>query len=391
MQPIDRQPQPSNHTDQPPAWVLDLLLGVAVALVIALVISADQGGRQPADALAYVIAACFGGLMLLRRWPVFVLWLTMLLLFGYYILGYPAIGLAVPVAAALYSAADRGRMQDAIVVSLILVSVSTYFRLQDGESVAYLLGYELVSTVTLLAAAIALGDSTRVRRELRAEQAQTARLIEQEHAMRAEQQIQAERAQIARDLHDLIGHSMSVISLHADVAREALGQNEQAVRQALGHIRATSSDTMRELRTTVKLLRTPSYESFSQRSLGNLPKLTDHAAAHGLQIDLHTSGNLTCLPVTVDSAAYRIVQEALTNVIRHAQATHVCIRLSLTDKQLQVEITNNGPQSVRPFHPGNGIVGMHERARLLGGTLRAEPQPSGGFVVQATLPLKEHQ
>src|SRR5690606_13898492 len=149
----------------------------------------------------------------------------MIILFAYYIFDYPAIGLAVPVAAALYSAAELGHLRASVIVTIILLVVSTYARIAEGQAISYVIGYELASTVALMAASMALGDSTRSRRALRAEQEQSARLIAQEHARRAEQQIQEERMRMARDLHDLIGHTISVISLHADVAKEAVGQD----------------------------------------------------------------------------------------------------------------------------------------------------------------------
>ncbi|HEY0735189.1 MAG TPA: sensor histidine kinase [Herpetosiphonaceae bacterium] len=382
--------QPAASEEHVPAWLLDLLLGIAVTLVIALVISADQGGRLNPDAIAYVFAGGFGTLMLARRrYPVAVLLATMFLLFAYYTLGYPAIGLAVPVVAALYSAAERGRVTAAIVISLILASVSTYFRLRDGESVAYLLGYEMVSTATLMAAAIALGDSTRSRRALRAEQEQIARLIEQEHAYRAEQRVQAERVRMARDLHDIIGHSISVISLHADVAREAIGGDNDQARQALAHIRAASSATMRELRTTVKLLRSPAGEQAdpSIASLAHLPTLIESATAGGLHLDVQLDGDLDSLPATVQVAVYRIIQEALTNMLRHAAATQAALTIAVDANLLQLRIVDNGQGACGAIVPGSGIAGMRERARLLGGTLAAHSCASGGFEVRATFPL----
>lgn len=382
------------QTEQVPAWVLDLLLGSAVTLVVALVISADQGGRQDPDAVAYLFACGFGGLMLARRrFPVAVLVATMLLLFAYYIVDYPAIGLAVPVAAALYSAAEGGHLTAAVIVSLLLILVSTYFRLLEGQTIAYLLGYELVSTVTVMAAAIALGDSTRARRALRAEQEQTARLIEQEHAYRAEQRVQEERVRMARDLHDVIGHSMSVISLHADVAREAIGNNEEEARQALAHIRTASSETMRELRATVKLLRNPVQEQpdRSITSLANLTTLLENATRSGLQIELQCSGDLGKLPATVDTAAYRIIQEAFTNIIRHANATQVLLMLAADAHMLRLQISDNGNATPISVVLGSGITGMVERARLLGGTLTTQARPTGGFVVSASFPLEEAQ
>jgi signal transduction histidine kinase len=387
---IDRT-QLTKHGEHVPAWLLDMLLGVAVTLVIAFVISTDQGGRRNPDLIAYLFACGFGSLMVLRRrFPVAVLVATTFLLFAYYTLGYPAIGLAVPVAAALYSAAERGRARAAIVISVIMVVVSTYFRL-DEVSVAYLLGYELVSTATLMAAAIALGDSTRSRQALRAEQEQTARLIEQEHAYRAEQRIQAERVRMARDLHDVIGHSMSVISLHADVAREAIESDDEQARVALAHIRAASSQTMRELRATVKLLRTPASEPADRSisSLAQLPALVENATASSLQCDVQIDGEVGALPATVDAAAYRIIQEALTNVMRHAAATQVWLTIAVEPQTLRLRIADNGRTARGAITPGSGIAGMTERARLLGGTLTAEPCSSGGFEVIANLPLKD--
>ncbi len=382
---------PTKQHQNVPAWLLDLLLGVAVALVVALVISADQGGRQAPDAVAYLFACGFGVLMLVRRQlPMLVLVVTMVLLFAYYTLGYPAIGLPVPVAAALYSAAERGRIRAAITVSSILVIVSTCFRLRDGETLAYLLGYELVSTVALMAAAIALGNGTRSGKAVRAHQAHTAHLVAHEHARRAEQRVQAERVQMARDLHDLLGHSMSVISLHADVAREVVGRNDDDVRQALAHIRAVSSQTMRELRSTVKLLRADAdmQPDRSLVSLSDLSPLVANAAAAGLRVHTEVRGALADLPAVVDMAAYRIVQESLTNVIRHAEASQVLLRIVVDADTLRLHIADNG-RANGDVIAGIGIGGMGERARLLGGTLTAKARPSGGFEVAALLPFKD--
>lgn len=403
MPPMIDRLHPAQLAQTVPAWLLDLLLGLAVTLVVALVISTDQGGRLNPDAIAYGFAICFGALMLLRRrYPVAVLVLTMLLLFAYYTLGYPAIGLAVPVIAALYSAAERGHVGAAVVVSFLLLSVSTHFRLRDGESAVYLLGYESVTTVALMAAAIALGINTRSRRALRVEQDHSARLIALEHAYRAEQRVQSERAQIARDLHDVIGHSISVISLHAGVAREAIGRDDEEARQALAHIQAASSAAMRELRATVRVLRTPAQAPDSGSavhappegvdptlvSLANLSLLVANAAAGGLHVEVRTQGDLNTLPAVVDAAAFRIVQESLTNVLRHAAARVIYLAIAVEGRTLWLRIADDGSGACAAFTPGSGIQGMNERARLLGGMLTAGPVATGGFEVVAAFPLK---
>jgi signal transduction histidine kinase len=247
-----------------------------------------------------------------------------------------------------------------------------------------------------MAAAIGLGDSTRSRRALAAEQLQTARLIREEHAYRAEQRIQAERVRMARDLHDLLGHSLSIISLHTDVAREALGEGEEEARQALTQIRATTSETLRELRNTVKLLRNPATEQLDRgsASLANVATLVESARTSGLAVDLHRQGDLANLPATVDTAAYRIVQESLTNVLRHAHASLVTISIRHLGNRLELQITDNGV--ARAEHAptatnatGSGLAGMSERARLLGGALVARPRVSGGFEVLASLPIQD--
>ncbi|MFN8492451.1 MAG: sensor histidine kinase [Caldilineaceae bacterium] len=377
-----------------PLWRQDLLLGMAVATMIALIISADQGGKYDADWLAYLYACGFGALMLIRRqFPLTMLVTTVVLFFSYYMLHYPVIGLAVPVSAALYSAAEQGQLGAALLVSLLLLSASTVYRYLQGQSLAYLLGYELTSSATLMAAAIALGEGTRTRRALRTEQAQTTRLIEQEHAYRAEYRIQAERLRIARDLHDVLGHHISVISLQADVAREALEKNQEKqqeeARQALIHIRNAASATMRELRTTVKLLRNPSHELDERvlASLTNLAALLENAKASGLTVNPRCEGNVEDLPATVDNAAFRIIQEAITNIMRHANATVISLRIEVDAKAVRLLIEDNGVHHLPVVKVGSGILGMQERARLLGGHCTAQPLADGGFAVQACLPL----
>jgi signal transduction histidine kinase len=242
-----------------------------------------------------------------------------------------------------------------------------------------------------MAATIALGDSSRARSALRLEQAQNARLLKQDFAYRAEQSLHAERARMARELHDALGHHLSVIALHTEVARESLAPLEKEAHQALSHIRLASAESLRELRALVRFLRAPVTSSSAGPvpSLARLPILLDSAAARGLRLAVHTRGTLDRLPAAVDAAAYRIVQEAITNVIRHAGATELSLSLVVDDEALQVRLRDNGPSGERPVMPGGGIRGMQERARLLGGSLSAWRLPAGGFEVSARLPLKE--
>ena len=349
-------------------WLVDALLGLAVAGTLAAVISARQGGTQQPDALAYGWAAALGALMLARRThPRAVLLVTAFGLFAYYAAGYPAVGIAVPVAAALFSAAEAGRLVAAIVAAAGVLAVSMTFRLLDGQDVAYVLGYELITHVTLMAAAIALGDGLRSRREV-------AALADREKRLAARE----ERLAIARDLHDSIGHTISVIALHADVAREALPSSSPAA-AALRRIKDASSDTMRELRRAVGLLRDD-----EPVSLSRLAVVLDAARSAGFDVYERIDVAPGTLPRAVDVAAYRIVQEAVTNVLRHADASRVDVAAAVTRGRLRLTISDDGPPG-ESGAPGHGIAGMTERAHEVGGSLDARHEPTG-FVVEAVLP-----
>ena len=388
-----------------PSWGADALLGLGVTVLVSVVISAGQGGRVDSDAPAYLWAVGLGALMLVRRrYPRIVLAVTGLGLFAYYAIGFPAIGLALPVAAALFSAAETDHLIAAIVTAVTVTVVSVFFRLLEGQEPTFVIGYDLVPHVTLMAAAIAFGDSLRSRRTVQARQREVARLTERQYARDAERRVHAERLAIARDLHDSIGHTVSVISLHTDVAKEALAgerPDPRAATDALDLIRQAATGTMRELRRTVALLRTPGESGRTALlSVRDLSAVTDPAGATGLavELDIDLPGRL---PQTVDAAAYRIVQEALTNVVRHARATRVLVtaRLARLDDSdwLRLAVVDNGAGTAhsagRPsapeasaHEPGHGIAGMTERARALGGTLTALREPDG-FAVRADLPV----
>lgn len=156
--------------------LIDTALGATVAVVVAVTIAVDLGGARNPDFVAYLFAVCLGGLMLVRRqFPVLALVATAMGIIVYHAADYPAIGVAIPVAAALYSAAEAGRLRTAVGIAALLVLVSTGFRLGEGDDPAYLLGFELASTVGLMAAAIALGEAVRANRQLRVEQERAAR------------------------------------------------------------------------------------------------------------------------------------------------------------------------------------------------------------------------
>ncbi|MCB7135372.1 sensor histidine kinase [Cellulosimicrobium marinum] len=373
--------------------LIDALLAVAMALAIAVVIAADFDGPGESGPVSYVFALGFGALVLIRRrWPRTLLVLTVLGIFVYYALGLPVIGMALPAVAALYSAAELGRTAWAAGAGAVLVGVAAYFRVDEGQPLAYLYGYEILTNVALVAAAIALGVAVRLTREARAQSERVRALTAAEQAQAADRRLEAERVRIARDLHDVLGHHLSVVALHANVAGEAVGADDAAARAALGQVGDATSAALRELRTTVKVLRGPLPDGAPRgaTSLAGLDALVRPARATGLDVVLDVDVPRGALDGAIDAAAFRIVQESLTNVLRHAGARRATVAAHVADGRLRLRVVDDGAGSGVPDsgRRGQGIAGMVERAALLGGRLAAHDAPGGGFAVEADLPAR---
>lgn len=376
-----------------PRWSHDALLGAAVAGALALVISLGRDGYRTPGAPAYLFASAFGALVLVRRRaPRIVLVATVVGTFGYYTLDYPPIGVAVPLVAALFATADAGSAWWAGVAGALVFAVSLAFRIHEGESAAYLIGYEGVANAALIVTAIALGCAVRSRRGRLAQQAEIMRLLAEQTARQAESRIREERTSLSRDLHDTVGHAMSVISLQAGVAAEAVGRDDGAARLAIGHIAETSRQSLRDVRSMVRLLRGEE-EADPARvlSLAAVPDLIRTAREVGIDTRCELPAGPGRLPPQLDATAYRVVQEALTNVICHARATRADIAIDIEEGLLRVTIRDNG--TVAAEVPagggrGHGLAGMRERVRLLGGTLTAGPDAGSGFRVEARIPIE---
>jgi signal transduction histidine kinase len=361
---------------------VDAALGVATSVFVAVTIAVDLGGERAPDLMAYLFAVCLGLLMLVRRqFPVLALVATAAGLIAYYAAGYPVIGLALPVAAALYSAAEAGRFVIAGMIGAALILVSTYFRLRKGDNPTYLFGFEMAFTIAVMVSAIALGATVRATRLLREEKRRT----ERQAVVERERRVTEERLRIARDLHDALGHTIAVISVQTSVATEALDDDPAATRAALATIRLAGDEAVRELRATLGLLTTDG----SRRPVGSLRHLNTLVGAteeSGLTVHVRTEGTPNPLPMVVDTAAYRIVQESLTNCLRHARATRADVLLRYTPDRLDISVTDDGAGAV--VTEGRGIAGMRQRAALLGGTVAVGSRPGEGFRVDASLPVE---
>jgi len=198
-----------------------------------------------------------------------------------------------------------------------------------------------------------------------------------------------ERLRVAREVHDVVGHSLSVINMQAAVALHVLHKRPDRVEASLEAIKRTSKDALQELRTTLQVFRDPHTQDprAPLPGLGRLDDLVADLREVGRSVTVvRDDRDQSPLPATVDQAAYRIVQEALTNVVRHTGQASAEVRITRDGGHLVVEVRNDGPSAARPFREGNGIIGMRERARALGGGLRVESLVGGGFLVRATLP-----
>jgi signal transduction histidine kinase len=261
----------------------------------------------------------------------------------------------------------------AVAAFLVQVAVAAAFQISRNDDLVTTATAELLALVT----AWVVGDSLRQRRAF----------AEAQRAQAAQQATEAERLRIARDVHDLVAHSIGVIAIQAGMGRRVIDTQPGEARTALGVVEETSRDTLAALRRMLgSLRRTDPVEVPRDPApgLGDLERLSARTRDAGVEMTVVSTGDGRAVPPDIDLAAYRIVQEAVTNVIRHAGTSRCTVRVDRGDV-LTVEVTDDGRGGIPGA--GYGIPGMRERAALLGGTFEAGPRPERGFLVRARLPL----
>ncbi|MGW2085094.1 sensor histidine kinase [Streptomyces sp. NPDC001880] len=369
--------------------------GAAVLFVLSVVgASIDPHEHQILLRWPPVVVAAVGCAALVRRrhHPFGVLAVTVTCGVTFQLLGVRDSPLVVsPVLVAVYNVAVRTDRRtawtSAVVAASTLVTTAAMFTPQT------LLQPDTVAMVAWTALPAAIGDGVRSRRayvvavEERAEHAERTR--EQE----ARQRVAAERVRIARELHDIVAHHIALINAQAGVAVHLVDQRPEQILTALEDIRDTSSSALDELRVTVGLLRQsddPVAPRDPMPGLAQVPALLASFERTGLAVSHTRCGDAEPLEPAVDLAAYRIVQESLTNVRKHAGADHARLCLHYHQERLTITVEDDG--SAGPHRPrpgaGHGLIGMRERAATLGGRLHAGPRPEGGFTVTAELPLR---
>jgi signal transduction histidine kinase len=253
---------------------------------------------------------------------------------------------------------------------------------------------DVVDDYVLLAAAWTLGEGVRQRRVHAAELEDRAARLEREREEKARQAVIQERLRIARELHDVVAHSLSVIGVQAGAARLVLDADPDptGVREAVAAIEATANQAMAEMRRALGILRAtePSGVALAPLpGLGQLPALRDQLRSAGLSVDLTVTGEPRPVATSIDLSLYRIVQEALTNALKHARATRAEVVVGYGAHDITVEVTDDGrgPPPSAARSQGAGTIGMRERVALFSGELQVGPRAQGGYAVRVCLPI----
>ena len=292
---------------------------------------------------------------------------------------------------ALYTVAAHCERRTAVAAGLATAgAVAVTFA---GQPVADAV-LQVVATYAIFAAAWTLGDNLRPRRAYLRALEERADRLERERLENVRRATADEQARIARELHDVIAHSVSVMVVQAAAAGDVFDSNPARAREALGSIEATGREALAELRRLLGQVRSdhgaPDGAFAPQPGLRALDALVEQVRRAGIDADLHVEGRPVDLPAGIDLAAYRVAQEGVTNARKHAAASRVAVTVRYRNDRVEVEVVDDGVGHAGDDDGlGHGIIGMRERASLYGGELSAEPQPGGGFRVFASLPLAE--
>ncbi|MEU3272840.1 sensor histidine kinase [Saccharomonospora sp. NPDC006951] len=344
---------------------------IAFSAVIAVVIAGTTVAYLPFDDGEFsvwswvLLIVASGALAMRNRHPVAVGIVTLAVVCVYYVFVGPDGPILLTFVIALYSTAKQGRLLAAIVLGALAGIATAYGEIvSNGE---HLGDVGLVMLLSWLVAAIAFGHARRNSLALLRETGQRAAT--------------EERLRIARELHDSLGHHLSIINVQAGAALHRFDADPEQGRTALGLVKAESKQTLRELRATLGVLRSPTEQG---PGLDQLDLLVEQARSTGLSVVTEVAGERRPLPPDADLAAYRVVQEALTNVGRHAAASTATVRIRYLAGELKIEVADDGEGG--KGEPGNGLTGMGERVKALGGDLSVGSGKAGGFSVTARLP-----
>ncbi|GGY32588.1 sensor histidine kinase [Streptomyces xanthochromogenes] len=366
----------------------DALMAVVLTCVsVVLGKESAQQGWSPLDGRGYALAVLAGLPLAFRvRAPLTVL-LWSHLVFVLYVAGgyWPVVATFGPMLS-LYTVASLCRPRTAAICAFVMAGAWVYAGVASPRAqMASVVAQALVFPLVLLRFGVLARRSTELARQLRREQAERAR-----------QEVAAERGRIARELHDVVAHHMSVISVQAGLAGFVFASDPATARAALSTISGTSAEALEELRRMLQVLREADDQvpGAPMPGLARVGELAERIRAGGVDVTLRTLGTPRPLAPGVELCAYRVVQEALTNVLKHAPDSPVVVQLDYGTHRLTVSVVNGcarpGRQGEIPDRVrtggGHGLIGMRERAKLYGGSISIGPRSGGGFAVTLALP-----
>jgi signal transduction histidine kinase len=361
-----------------------LLLALMVAELAARPL---ESGEAPSRPIAYVWAVLIAlPIAVHRRFPVAALLVAGAAIIGYaagHFVAFPGYAaFALTFVVSLHGGRGRGVLAFGIMTLAVGIAIS----LQAAPMVT---PSTWIMTVLALLVAWLAGDNLRVRQQRWAALQARARRLEAEREERARQAVTEERLRIARELHDVVAHAMSVVAVQAGVANHVIDSRPDQARAALATVETNTRAALVEMRRLLGVLRQenePSASLVPAPGLADVPRLVEQFRAAGLIVDVDVTGSPDGVPDGVDLSAFRIVQEGLTNVLRHG-GPRVTVRIAYQPGVVRVAVGDEGRHAPPPrAEPGHGLIGMRERVAVFGGTLTADRRPGGGFDLVAALP-----
>ncbi len=367
---------------QLPAATSDVLVTAIVALPTTMDAWWNEAGTRQADAVTYALTlVSILALLFRRRQPIAVALVCAAALSTLYVLGHHGELLNLPVVVALYTVAVQGDSRTTIFTGVVASAWSGFLGFTSDDPLGARGGSPVLEMIWPLIP-LALGEAVRSRREL-------VTHAEAEREREAQRRVEDERARMARELHDVVAHSMAAVNVQMAAAIAAFDTDPSVARRSLHQARASSRDAFRELRAGVALVR-DSGDTAPAPRLDQITELTETARAAGIAVTIDDEREGAELPGAVALAAYRVVQEALTNVVRHSNARQAAVSLHRCPDGLVVEVVDDGtvaPDGADATSPrGHGRAGMAARVHVLGGAIHHGPRVAGGFGVCVVLP-----
>ena len=368
---------------QTPAWRIDAVLATFLVLTGLTTTNQIEAIYKPRDgvALALILVATLP-YYVRRRAPLPVLVVSQTAIAALFVLDYHGGALPFVLAVGVYTVGAYRPLAE-VVAAVVLQNV-TFVVMVLADSAGFGVAQYLTS-VPLYAATMLVGWTMQSRR-LRFD------ALEREQGESALRAAADERLRIAQELHDVVAHSLGVIAVQAGVGMHVIDTDPAEARRSLEHISRTSRSSLAEIRRVLGLVRAgePSATYAPTPGLADLPQLVDEMAGAGLPVELSVAEDAVDLPPGVELAAFRIVQEALTNALRHSGGARATVRVEVAGGRLRVVVSDDGAGQNGGRRPGgHGLVGMRERVAVYGGTLHVGPSAEGGFRVDAAIPYDE--